>query len=104
MDGSVFALYCYPNASVIQIDYIAIYDITDAVAIDANTSAVTQLQQTVTQQGQDIAANASATTAVSASLKSALADADNKSPATLYQTAGLNVILITGTTRPMRQS
>ncbi|MGU7801118.1 hypothetical protein ACV2ZF_28245, partial [Escherichia coli] len=78
VDGSVFALYCYPNASVIQIDYIAIYDITDAVAIDANTSAVTQLQQTVTQQGQDIAANASATTAVSASLNAAMADVDNK--------------------------
>ncbi|WP_196796647.1 TipJ family phage tail tip protein [Klebsiella aerogenes] len=78
VDGSVFALYCYPNVAVIQIDYIAIYDITDAVAIDANTSAVTQLQQTVTQQGKDIAANASATTAVSASLKAAMADADNK--------------------------
>ncbi|HBY9809080.1 TPA: carbohydrate binding domain-containing protein [Klebsiella aerogenes] len=68
VDGSVFALYCYPNAAVIQIDYIAIYDITDAVAIDANTSAVTQLQQTVTQQGKDIAANASAITSVNASI------------------------------------
>ncbi|MGG7791196.1 carbohydrate binding domain-containing protein [Klebsiella aerogenes] len=88
VDGSVFALYCYPNASVIQIDYIAIYDITDAVAIDANTSAVTQLQQTVTQQGKDIAANASATTAVSASLKSALADADNKIAGNLVPNGG----------------
>lgn len=88
VDGSVFALYCYPNASVIQIDYIAIYDITDAVAIDANTSAVTQLQQTVTQQGKDIAANASATTAVSASLKAAMADADNKIAGNLVPNAG----------------
>lgn len=88
VDGSVFALYCYPNASVIQIDYIAIYDITDAVAVDANTSAVTQLQQTVTQQGKDIAANASATTAVSASLKSALADADNKIAGNLVPNGG----------------
>ena len=88
VDGSVFALYCYPNAAVIQIDYIAIYDITDAVAIDANTSAVTQLQQTVTQQGKDIAANASATTAVSASLKAAMADADNKIAGNLVPNAG----------------
>ncbi|ENZ7658270.1 carbohydrate binding domain-containing protein [Klebsiella aerogenes] len=88
VDGSVFALYCYPNASVIQIDYIAIYDITDAVAIDANTSAVTQLQQTVTQQGQDIAANASATTAVSASLKAAMADVDNKITGNLILNGG----------------
>ncbi|HGH7233025.1 TPA: carbohydrate binding domain-containing protein [Klebsiella aerogenes] len=88
VDGSVFALYCYPNAAVIKIDYIAIYDITDAVAIDANTSAVTQLQQTVTQQGKDIAANASATTAVSASLKAAMADADNKIAGNLVPNAG----------------
>ncbi|EIV3799621.1 DUF1983 domain-containing protein [Klebsiella aerogenes] len=88
VDGSVFALYCYPNAAVIQIDYIAIYDITDAVAIDANTSAVTQLQQTVTQQGKDIAANASATTAVSASLKAAMADTDNKIAGNLVPNAG----------------
>ncbi|MFV0607886.1 carbohydrate binding domain-containing protein [Klebsiella aerogenes] len=88
VDGSVFALYCYPNASVIQIDYIAIYDITDAVAIDANTSAVTQLQQTVTQQGQDIAANASATTAVSASLNAAMADVDNKIAGNLILNGG----------------
>ncbi|EPF1256197.1 TipJ family phage tail tip protein [Klebsiella aerogenes] len=88
VDGSVFALYCYPNASVIQIDYIAIYDITDAVAIDANTSAVTQLQQTVTQQGQDIAANASATTAVSASLNAAMADVDNKITGNLILNGG----------------
>lgn len=88
VDGSVFALYCYPNASVIQIDYIAIYDITDAVTIDANTSAVTQLQQTVTQQGQDIAANASATTAVSASLNAAMADVDNKITGNLILNGG----------------
>ncbi|MGG8299768.1 DUF1983 domain-containing protein [Klebsiella sp. 141196] len=88
VNGSVFALYCYPNAAVLQIDYIAIYDITDAMAIDANTSAVTQLQQTVTQQGKDIAANASATTAVSANLKSALADADNKIAGNLVPNAG----------------
>lgn len=88
VDGSVFALYCYPNASVIQIDYIAIYDITDALAIDANTSAVTQLQQTVTQQGQDIAANASATTAVSASLNAAMADVDNKITGNLILNGG----------------
>ncbi|WP_163351226.1 TipJ family phage tail tip protein [Klebsiella aerogenes] len=88
VDGSVFALYCYPNASVIQIDYIAIYDITDAVAIDANTSAVMQLQQTVTQQGQDIAANASATTAVSASLNAAMADVDNKITGNLILNGG----------------
>ncbi|EOW0180895.1 carbohydrate binding domain-containing protein [Klebsiella aerogenes] len=88
VDGSVFALYCYPNAAVIQIDYIAIYDITDAVAIDANTSAVTQLQQTVTQQGQDIAANASATTAVSASLNAAMADVDNKITGNLILNGG----------------
>ncbi|EPG8533631.1 TipJ family phage tail tip protein [Klebsiella aerogenes] len=88
VDGSVFALYCYPNASVIQIDYIAIYDITDAVAIDANTSAVTQLQQTVTQQDQDIAANASATTAVSASLNAAMADVDNKITGNLILNGG----------------
>lgn len=88
VDGSVFALYCYPNESVIQIDYIAIYDITDAVAIDANTSAVTQLQQTVTQQGQDIAANASATTAVSASLNAAMADVDNKITGNLILNGG----------------
>lgn len=88
VDGSVFALYCYPNASVIQIDYIAIYDITDAVAIDANTSAVTQLQQTVTQQGKDIAANASATTTVSASLNAAMADVDNKITGNLILNGG----------------
>lgn len=88
VDGSVFALYCYPNAAVIQIDYIAIYDITDAVAIDANTSAVTQLQQTVTQQGKDIAANASATTAVSASLNAAMADVDNKITGNLILNGG----------------
>ncbi|EPY8414700.1 phage tail tip fiber protein, partial [Klebsiella aerogenes] len=88
VDGSVFALYCYPNASVIQIDYIAIYDITDAVAIDANTSAVTQLQQTVTQHDQDIAANASATTAVSASLNAAMADVDNKITGNLILNGG----------------
>ncbi|MGR6959755.1 TipJ family phage tail tip protein [Klebsiella aerogenes] len=88
VNGSVFALYCYPNAAVLQIDYIAIYDITDAMAIDANTSAVTQLQQTVTQQGKDIAVNASATTAVSASLKSALADADNKIAGNLVPNGG----------------
>lgn len=88
VDGSVFALYCYPNAAVIQIDYIAIYDITDAVAIDANTSAVTQLQQTVTQQGKDISANASATTAVSASLNAAMADVDNKITGNLILNGG----------------
>lgn len=88
VDGSVFALYCYPNVSVIQIDYIAIYDITDAVAIDANTSAVTQLQQTVTQQGKDIAANASATTAVSANLNAAMADVDNKITGNLILNGG----------------
>lgn len=88
VNGSVFALYCYPNAAVLQIDYIAIYDITDAMAIDANTSAVTQLQQTVTQQGKDIAVNVSATTAVSASLKAAMADADNKIAGNLVPNAG----------------
>lgn len=88
VDGSVFALYCYPNASVIQIDYIAIYDITDAQAIEATTSAVSQLQQAVTQQGQDIAANASATTAVSASLNAAMADVDNKITGNLILNGG----------------
>ncbi|OOL08805.1 hypothetical protein BXQ27_34575, partial [Klebsiella aerogenes] len=72
----------------IQIDYIVIYDITDAVAIDANTSAVTQLQQTVTQQGKYIAANASATTAVSASLNAAMADVDNKITGNLILNGG----------------
>ncbi|MGR7445193.1 TipJ family phage tail tip protein [Klebsiella aerogenes] len=88
VDGQAVGVYCYPSPNVTYIDSVMLFDITDATAIDAATSAVTQLTQTVTQQGKDIAANAAATTAVSASLKSALADADNKIAGNVVPNAG----------------
>ncbi|HEM8230803.1 TPA: carbohydrate binding domain-containing protein [Klebsiella aerogenes] len=57
-------------------------------AADAAAGAVTQLDAKVTQQGQDIAANASATTAVSASLNAAMADVDNKIAGNLILNGG----------------
>lgn len=76
-NGSSFGIYLHPSNGQIAVDYIAVYDITDATAIDANSSAITGLTNTVTQQGKDIAANAAATTAVSASLDADKLDRDN---------------------------
>lgn len=78
VDGVSFGIYCHPANAEIRIDSFQVYDITDEVNIKANADALTQLTNTVTQQGGDITANASATTAVSASLAAALADIDNK--------------------------
>lgn len=87
-DGAAFGIYCYPNANTIDVDYIALYDITDAIAIDANASATQTLTQRVTQTEKDITANAAATTAVSSNLTAALADIDNKMAGNLVANGG----------------
>ncbi|MGT8788190.1 TipJ family phage tail tip protein [Klebsiella oxytoca] len=90
-DGTVavtFGIYCFPDAAEVDIDYVAIYDITDAILIAANTSATQQLTQRVTKTEQDIIANAAATTAVSSNLTAALADIDNKMAGNLVANGG----------------
>ncbi|MDW7141682.1 phage tail tip protein [Klebsiella pneumoniae] len=90
-DGTVavtFGIYCFPDAAEVDIDYVAIYDITDAILIAANTSATQQLTQRVTKTEQDIIANAAATTAVSSNLTAALADIDNKMAGNLVGNGG----------------
>lgn len=56
------------NAGEIYIDDVYVIDITDRVDLDATAGAVSNLQSTVTQQGKDIASNASAITSVNASI------------------------------------
>ncbi|MGE2468151.1 phage tail tip protein [Klebsiella michiganensis] len=90
-DGTVavtFGIYCFPDVAEVDIDYVAIYDITDAILIAANTSATQQLTQRVTKTEQDITANAAATTAVSSNLTAALADIDNKMAGNLVANGG----------------
>lgn len=90
-DGTVavtFGIYCFPDAAEVDIDYVAIYDITDAILIAANTSATQQLTQRVTKTEQDIIANAAATTIVSSNLTAALADIDNKMAGNLVANGG----------------
>ncbi|STW07578.1 gp24 [Klebsiella grimontii] len=90
-DGTVavtFGIYCFPDAAEVDIDYVAIYDITDAILIAANTSATQQLTQRVTKTEQDIIANAAATTVVSSNLTAALADIDNKMAGNLVANGG----------------
>ncbi|WP_404645974.1 TipJ family phage tail tip protein [Raoultella ornithinolytica] len=83
-----FGIYCFPDAAEVDIDYVAIYDITDATLIAANASATQQLTQRVTKTEQDITANAAATTAVSSNLTAALADIDNKIAGNLVANGG----------------
>lgn len=83
-----FGIYCFPDAAEVDIDYVAIYDITDAILIAANTSATQQLTQRVTKTEKDITANAAATTAVSSNLTAALADIDNKMAGNLVANGG----------------
>ncbi|OOL08832.1 hypothetical protein BXQ27_34385, partial [Klebsiella aerogenes] len=56
------------SAGEIYFDDVYVIDITDRVDLDATAGAVSNLQSTVTQQGKDIAANASAITSVNASI------------------------------------
>lgn len=87
-NGAAFGIYCYPDPNTLDVDYIALYDITDAIAIDANASATQTLAQRVTQTEKDITANAAATTAVSSNLTAALADIDNKMAGNLVANGG----------------
>lgn len=82
-NGSSFGIYLHPSNGQIAVDYIAVYDITNATAIDANAAAITGLTNTVTQQGKDITAAAAATTAVSSSLDAEKLDRDNAAKANL---------------------
>ncbi|MCE5366597.1 TipJ family phage tail tip protein [Klebsiella oxytoca] len=77
-NGAAFGIYCYPDPNTLDVDYIAVYDVTDAIAIDANASATQTLTQRVTQTEKDITANAAATTAVASNLSAAMADLDNQ--------------------------
>lgn len=87
-NGAVFGIYCYPDPNTLDVDYIAVYDVTDAIAIDANASATQTLTQRVTQTEKDITANAAATTAVASNLTAALADIDNKMAGNLVANGG----------------
>ncbi|WP_163520852.1 TipJ family phage tail tip protein [Klebsiella michiganensis] len=87
-NGAAFGIYCYPEANTLDVDYVAVYDITDAIEIEANASATQTLTQRVTQTEKDITANAAATTAVSSNLTAALADIDNKMAGNLVANGG----------------
>lgn len=68
VDGSAFGLYCHPSNAEIWIDSFKVYDITEEVTIKANSDALSTLTSTVTQNGKDIAAQASALTQLKSSL------------------------------------
>lgn len=87
-NGAAFGIYCYPEANTLDVDYVAVYDITDAIEIEANASATQTLTQRVTQTEKDITANAAATAAVSSNLTAALADIDNKMAGNLVANGG----------------
>ncbi|HDU5583230.1 TPA: carbohydrate binding domain-containing protein, partial [Klebsiella aerogenes] len=68
-DGQMlFGVMTALSAGEIYFDDVYVIDITDRVDLDATAGAVSNLQSTVTQQGKDIASNASAITSVNASI------------------------------------
>ncbi|MCS6029536.1 DUF1983 domain-containing protein [Klebsiella quasipneumoniae subsp. quasipneumoniae] len=68
VDGAAFGIYCHPSNAEILIDSFKVYDITEEVTIKANSTAITSLTTTVTQQGQDITAQSNALTQLKSSL------------------------------------
>lgn len=68
VDGAAFGIYCHPSNAEILIDSFKVYDITEEVTIKANSAAITSLTNTVTQNGQDITAQANALTKLKSSL------------------------------------
>ncbi|EIY5055181.1 carbohydrate binding domain-containing protein [Klebsiella variicola] len=68
VDGAAFGMYCHPSNAEVWIDSFKVYDITDEVAIKANSDAISSLTNTVTQNGQDITAQANALTQLKSSL------------------------------------
>ncbi|WP_413773434.1 phage tail tip protein [Klebsiella oxytoca] len=68
VDAHAFGLYCHPTAAEIWIDSFYVFDITDEMNNSANATALSSLQNTVTQQGKDITASNSNVTSLQASL------------------------------------
>ena len=72
VDASIGAVrlwaYNYPNNAVVRVDSIELYDVTEQLAAEANAAATATLTGTVTQQGQQIIAQGSAITSVSAAV------------------------------------
>lgn len=72
VDASIGAVrlwaYNYPNNAVVRVDSIELYDVTEQLAAEANAAATATLTGTVTQQGQQITAQGSAITSVSAAV------------------------------------
>ncbi|WVW77274.1 tail protein [Stenotrophomonas phage vB_SmaS_Bhz55] len=58
----ILELYCYPNAAVVRVDSVKLYDVTDAAAISAQATAVSGLTTRVQNVEGTASANAQAIT------------------------------------------
>ncbi|HHT4259118.1 TPA: phage tail tip fiber protein [Klebsiella variicola] len=80
-DGSSFGLYCHPANAEVWIDSFEVFDVTDEMSINVNTSAISSLTNTVTQQGKDISAQSNALTSLSDTVSGIQSDLNSKADA-----------------------
>lgn len=76
----------YLTAGNRYFDDFYVIDVTDSVNIDANASALSSLQNTVTQQGKDISSQSTSITDLKNSLKSTNDNVSKKADASAVQT------------------
>ncbi|HBS6576312.1 TPA: hypothetical protein MAM93_004884, partial [Klebsiella pneumoniae] len=76
----------YLTAGNRYFDDFYVIDVTDSVAIDANASALSSLQNTVTQQGKDISSQSTSITDLSNSLKTTNDNVAKKADSSAVQT------------------
>ncbi|WP_370516508.1 MULTISPECIES: phage tail tip fiber protein [Klebsiella] len=76
----------YLTAGNRYFDDFYVIDVTDSVNIDANASALSSLQNTVTQQGKDISSQSTSITELKNSLKSTNDNVSKKADASAVQT------------------
>jgi predicted small secreted protein len=76
----------YLTAGNRYFDDFYVIDVTDSVAIDANASALSSLQNTVTQQGKDISSQSTSITDLNNSLKTTNDNVAKKADSSAVQT------------------
>lgn len=76
----------YLTAGNRYFDDFYVIDVTDSVAIDANASALSSLQNTVTQQGKDISSQSTSITSLNNSLKTTNDNVAKKADSSTVQT------------------
>lgn len=76
----------YLTAGNRYFDDFYVIDVTDSIAIDANASALSSLQNTVTQQGKDISSQSTSITSLNNSLKTTNDNVAKKADSSTVQT------------------